>query len=84
MSKEKKQCFACKSRATNRLKTEYPACLEHIHTYPEEPIKKEKTDRNYYDEFIKEALAVGFPDPQINFMEKWFFDQLYFEDPTNI
>ena len=78
MKKEKKQCFACENRATNRLKTEYPACLEHINTYPDKPIKK--VNRDYHDEFIKGASAEGFIDTQINFMEKWFFDQLYFED----
>ena len=46
----------------------------------EKQYKKEKIDRNYYDEFIKGALAAGFTDSQANFMEKWFFDQLYFED----
>ena len=29
-----------------------------------------------YDEFIKDALAAGFTDTQINFLEKWLYDEV--------
>ncbi len=29
-----------------------------------------------YDAFIKEALAAYFTDPQIDFLERWLYDQL--------
>lgn len=36
-------------------------------------LEREKID---YDTFIREALTASFTDPQINFLEKWLFDEL--------
>ena len=46
-------------------------------------MKKKKVKTSFdiiYDSFVKSARAAGFTDDQINFMEQWFFDQLYWED----
>lgn len=43
-------------------------------------MKKKNLKTPEYDSFIRSALAAGFTDDQINFMEKWFFDQLYLEN----
>lgn len=36
-----------------------------------------------YDRFIREALAANFTDPQIDFLEKWLYDELPSSDLPN-
>lgn len=40
-----------------------------------------KKEKDNYDRFIKEALAAGFTDDQINFLEEWLWVD-DFEEPS--